>query len=338
MEDWTSFDERVQNALLQLRNYVALQKPYQHREAPEEWLQKLLDTGLAEVYCIRAFIRDVVITLPSEISRARNRIAREIGYVKNIERAECPPSTRSHTDDPEASTLRKIKAEAPFGTLETAGERPHPSSVIMARMFEELLPVREVVDIERYDLEAPIELIPAGYVKQYVNHDNNDGHTNIVLLEDPSYNGNRPKKRLAKERPDTPSKLPRDNPIPRGHASPKRPKTQRAAESGHKACGRKDETKNGIELDVTMNTMKNTGEMKARQNTQEVVQQEQIQRGSVNSSAVYQEGISVDINPPYREQDIPDAEQDYKFYRECEVTNCVDPLPVKLVFGENFVR
>lgn len=74
-----------------------------------------------------------------------------------------------------------------------------------------LLPVREVVDIERYDPEAPIELIPEGYVKQYVIDDNDNGHTNIVLLEDPSYNGYRPKKRLAKERPDTPNKFPRDN-------------------------------------------------------------------------------------------------------------------------------
>ena len=50
IKDWTSFHERIQNALLQPKNYVALQKPYQHREAWEEWLQKLLDTGLAEVY------------------------------------------------------------------------------------------------------------------------------------------------------------------------------------------------------------------------------------------------------------------------------------------------
>ncbi|PUU80975.1 hypothetical protein B9Z19DRAFT_1078262 [Tuber borchii] len=165
---------------------------------------------------IRAFIRDVVITLATDISRTRNRIAREISYVKNIKQAECPPSTRSHEDDPEASTLRKIKAEAPFGTLGTAGKRPHPSSVIMAQKFGgepplRLLPVREVVDIEKYDPEAPIELIPEGYVKQYVIDDNDNGRTSIVLLEDPSYNGYRPKKRLAKERPDTPNKLPRDN-------------------------------------------------------------------------------------------------------------------------------
>ena len=84
---------------------------------------------------------------------------------------------------------------------------------------------------------------------------------------------------------------------------------------------------------ATMNTMRITGEMmKMRQNTQEVVKQKQIQRGSVNSPAVYLEGIPTDRNLPYREQDIPGVEQDYKFYRECEVTNCVDPLAVKLAF------
>ena len=86
---------------------------------------------------------------------------------------------------------------------------------------------------------------------------------------------------------------------------------------------------------ATMNTMRITGEMTK---TQEVVEQKQIQRGSVNSPAVYLEGIPTDLNLPYREQDIPDAEQDCKFYRECEVTNCVGPLAVKLVFGVNFVR
>ena len=90
---------------------------------------------------------------------------------------------------------------------------------------------------------------------------------------------------------------------------------------------------------ATMNTTRITGEMmKTRQNTQEVVEQKQIQRGSVNSLAAHLEGISTDLNPPYREQDIPDVEQDYKFYKECEVTNWVDPLAVKLVFGMNFVR
>jgi len=50
MEDWTPSHGRVQSALLEPRNYVALQKPHRHREAWEEWLQKLLDTGPAEVY------------------------------------------------------------------------------------------------------------------------------------------------------------------------------------------------------------------------------------------------------------------------------------------------
>ena len=36
MEDWTSFHGRVQSALLEPRNYVALQKPHLHREAWEE--------------------------------------------------------------------------------------------------------------------------------------------------------------------------------------------------------------------------------------------------------------------------------------------------------------
>ena len=177
-----------------------------------------------------------MIALASEISRARNRIAREMNYVKNIDPPEFPASARSPTDDSEASTLPCIKVEAPWLAPGTAEKRPLPGSVIIAPKLEEvssvsnnvapltslpslppsepslkLLPVREVVDIDRYDPDAPIELIPEGYVKQYVIDDNDDGHLNILLLEDPSYSRYPPKKRLATGRLDSPNQLLRDN-------------------------------------------------------------------------------------------------------------------------------
>ncbi|KAG0126841.1 hypothetical protein HOY82DRAFT_569402 [Tuber indicum] len=219
-----------------------------------------MDTGLADVYwsvgssrkwnvvengeVIRGFIRDVVITLATEISRARNRLAREVNYVKNIEPPEYPTPASSHVDDPEPNALRNIKAEAPPGAPGTAEKRPHPSSALQAEKLEEVpfvwncsapnsafpspppvplagpplpsqneplvkfLPVREVVDIERYDPDAPIELIPEGYVKQFVIDDNGDNRNNIILLKDPTYNSYRPKKRQTMGRFETPNLLP----------------------------------------------------------------------------------------------------------------------------------
>jgi len=58
---------------------------------------------------------------------------------------------------------------------------------------------------------------------------------------------------------------------------------------------------------MARNTMKITGEMmKTRQDVREEVEQEQIQKESVNSPAVYLEGRPADANPTDVEQDIPD--------------------------------
>ncbi|RPB00707.1 hypothetical protein L873DRAFT_1788867 [Choiromyces venosus 120613-1] len=260
IEDWTSFHERVQTVLLQPRNYVALQKPHMHREAWEGWLQRFMDTGLADVYwsiksgkkwnivengeVIRAFVRDVVIALGTEICRARNKIAREANYFKNIEPPEYPAPARIHPDDPKPSSRYRVIPQARSKAPGTTGKRPHPSSVPKVKKTAEissvvkyvprtpasssaslppppalptpspseppvkLLPVREVVDIEKYDPDSPIELIPEGYVKQFVIDDNDEGHHKVILLEDPSYNGNRPNKRRAKERFEIPNRLP----------------------------------------------------------------------------------------------------------------------------------
>ena len=79
-----------------------------------------------------------MIALASGIPRARNRIAREMNYVKNIDPPECPASTRSPTDDSEASTLPCIKVEAPWIAPGTAEKWPVPGSVIIARKLEEV--------------------------------------------------------------------------------------------------------------------------------------------------------------------------------------------------------
>ncbi|PWW77340.1 hypothetical protein C7212DRAFT_342273 [Tuber magnatum] len=247
MEDWTSLHEMVQNALLEPRNYVALQKPYVHRQAWEGWLQTFIDaTGLVDVYCIRAFLRDLVIAVAKEISRARNKIAREISYVKNIEPPEFPALAQSQADDLEPDALYNVKMEGPSGAPGMVGNHPLPGSVMSAANVEDasavvnsvapiaappspfppgvppcpspgepsvkLRPVREVVDIERYDPDAPIELIPEGYVKQFVIDDDDNGHHNIILLKDPAYNSSSPKKHRAKEQLEIRNSLSNDDP------------------------------------------------------------------------------------------------------------------------------
>ncbi|KAG0633751.1 hypothetical protein HOY80DRAFT_1026170 [Tuber brumale] len=262
MEDWTSFHEKVQNVLLQPSGYVALKKPHAHREAWEEWLQNFIDTGVMDDYwsmqssrkwnvvenrdVIRSFIRDVVLDLGAEISKARNKIARDANYVKNMKRPESSTPVPSRADDPEPNEMRNIKAEAPLEVPGTAEKWPYSSRGLKSEKLEEdpsvancwapnaaypyslpvplavptlpslscpsvkLLPVREVVDIERYDPDAPIELIPEGYVKQFIIDDNGDNRNNIILLKDPTYNNYRPRKRQAIAQHQSPNLLRRN--------------------------------------------------------------------------------------------------------------------------------
>ncbi|KAG0640081.1 hypothetical protein HOY80DRAFT_1136272 [Tuber brumale] len=366
MEDWTSFHERVQNVLLQPSGYVALKKPHVHREAWEGWLQNFIDTGVMDDYwsvessrkwnvvenrdVIRSFIRDVVLDLGAEISKARNKIAREANYVMNMKRPESSTPVPSRADDPEPNEMRSIKAEAPLEVPGTAEKWPYSSRALKAEKLEEapsvfncsapnaaypyslpvplavptlpslscpsvkLLPVREVVDIERYDPDAPIELIPEGYVKQFVIDDNGDNRNNIILLKDPTYNSYRPRKRQAIGQHQsrnllrsneiaqiTNPALTTANPMPRPPPSPQDALVP--AEGKHNWVAKGDDnTKLGSKMrsppmTMTASTMRITEEMtKTMQDMKEGLEQEQIRMESMDSAEANPEGVKGDVD------------------------------------------
>ncbi|KAG0634691.1 hypothetical protein HOY80DRAFT_1097187 [Tuber brumale] len=167
---------------------------------------------------IRAFIQGVVITLAAEMSRDRKKLAREVIHVRNIE-------------PPEPNALCHIMEELPSKAHADGEKRRYPSSARKADNLEEapsvvncgapdavfasslpapravppfsspggplvnLLLVREVVDIERYDLDSSIDITSEGYVKQFVIGASGDALNNIILPKDLTYNGDRPKQK-----------------------------------------------------------------------------------------------------------------------------------------------